>query len=160
MVTAEDFFHFAERRRVSYFLSPVTYWYFLYYFGYDFWLQIAVIMTSVAATFLFTEKEILESIKEDLQERLDSGQYTLAMNTRTDILNNYKNASIWLQFETAMLIIWGESILFAVYYYLFIISWNVDFWLSVLGFANIIYLLMFISDKIYDVKYRRHYLDS
>jgi len=160
MVSAEDVSHFTERRRISYLITPVTYWYFLHQFGYDFYLQIAFIMNAIAATILFTEKEILESIKDDLEEKLDSGQYTLNMNKRSDILDRYSHAPRWVQFETAMLIIWGESILFAVYYYLFIINWTTDFWLSAIGFVNIMYLLMFLSDKLYDLKYSRHYLDN
>jgi hypothetical protein len=116
-------------------------------------------MTTFAACVQFTEKEILESIKDDLEDRLDPGQYTLNMETRREIFNRYKDAPIWTQFEAAMLIVWGESILFAVSYYIFILHWNEDFWLSVLGFANIIYLFMFLVAKLYNKKYAKYYLD-
>ncbi|MBP1986206.1 hypothetical protein [Halolamina salifodinae] len=105
---------------------------------------------------MFVEDEILESIKEDLRES-DKDRTEEELKSKLD---EYSHATPWLYFETLNLIVWGLMLLYIVYSYVTWINWSHDFWLSTIGFVNIMYVFGWVVDKIYAQKYKSHYPDE
>ena len=144
MVTVEDLRHILERRRYSYYLTPMTFGYFHYLFKTgeiwffkfdDLWLYLMLI-SGFAATLMFVEEEIREDV------------------------DDYFEVSPWVYFETANLVVWAILTLYVVYSYLTWVNWNQDFWLSALGFVNLTYLIGWVVDKIFAYKYSKYYADD
>ncbi|MDL0121304.1 MULTISPECIES: hypothetical protein [Halobacterium] len=121
-------------QKLSYFLTPATYGYFLYFDPKEVFLYLTI-GSLIPSMVMYVEAEI----REDLEEF-------------------YFEVTPWLWIETGLLVIWTLLTLNITYVYAFKINWNLDLWIAALGFANFLLVTRFAIDRIYSYKYSKHYL--
>ncbi|MGB9963515.1 hypothetical protein [Halobacterium hubeiense] len=123
-----------QDQKLSYFLTPGTYAYFLHKYQNEVLLYLTIV-SLIPAMIMYVEVEI----REDLEEF-------------------YFEVKPWLWVETIIVVIWVMLTLNITYGYLAKVSWGHSFWIAALGFANFLLVSRFAVDQIYRYKYSKHYL--
>ncbi|KAB1197731.1 MULTISPECIES: hypothetical protein [Haloferax] len=152
MVSAEDIKLILKRRREAFYLLPLTFGYFYHEFNsctiwylsnLSFWPWTTcrawfylMVITGFTASVMYIDSEIREDLGDD-----------------------FKEVELWVCVEIVPILISGLSLFYILLVYSFKIDWTTDFWLAALGFANVMYGLRWITDKIYAYKYDKHYSD-
>jgi len=159
MVSLDDLDPILERAGLSYYLPSITFAFLYYEFPNKTIYLYATLLVGLISTVMYVEEEILESIKDDLRGEGNHEIREDHSKTKEQIRSDYAHAAPWLYFETVMMISWFLSLISVAAIFLCCISWGRSFWLSALGYLNIIYIFGWVVDNIYRIKYKRYYFD-